>query len=142
MTTPLTGGCLCGAVRYECAAEPVVSGICHCRDCQKTTGSDHLAVLAVPKAALEATGDLRYFDTPAESGATSSRGVCPLCGSTVLSRTTSLPELMMISAGSLDDVERFTPGMHVFTRSATSWDLMDPGLPSFPELPDLTQIGQ
>lgn len=140
MTPSLTGGCLCGAVRYETTAEPVVSGICHCRDCQKTTGSGSMAVLAVPRADLRATGELRYFDTQAESGATSSRGFCPVCGSTVLSSTTSFPELIVIAAGTLDEVERFAPAMHIFTRSAAPWDAMDPRLPSFPMLPDLQQL--
>lgn len=136
MAPPLAGGCLCGAVRYECTAEAVISGLCHCRDCQKTTGSGNMAVLAVPRAALRATGELRYFDTQAESGATSSRGFCPICGSTVLSSTTSFPELIVIAAGTLDEVERFAPTMHIFTRSAATWDAMDPRLPGFATLPD------
>ncbi len=54
--TNLTGGCLCGAVRYECAAEPLFIGNCHCRDCQRSTGSAYVPALAVPARALKITG--------------------------------------------------------------------------------------
>ena len=57
MATPFTGGCACGAVRYECAAEPVMTGNCHCRDCQKATGGAFVPALAVPTAALKITGE-------------------------------------------------------------------------------------
>jgi hypothetical protein len=52
MKVPFTGGCLCGAIRYECSAEPIVMGNCHCRDCQRATGSAFAAALLVPRNAV------------------------------------------------------------------------------------------
>ncbi len=52
----LTGGCLCGQVRYSANAEPMFAGVCHCRDCQKETGSAFNTVIAVPQAALSIQG--------------------------------------------------------------------------------------
>ena len=61
MPTPFSGGCACGAIRYECSAEPLLPLNCHCRDCQRASGSAYAAVLAVPVAAFTLTkGDLKY----------------------------------------------------------------------------------
>jgi hypothetical protein len=73
MPTPFTGGCACGALRYECSAEPVLSWKCHCRDCQHASGSAFCAVLYVPKEALRITGEDKYYDVQGESGNTVSR---------------------------------------------------------------------
>ena len=62
ISVPFTGGCACGAIRYECSAEPVLSFNCYCRDCQRATGSAHAAVLLVPKDALRLTqGTPTYY---------------------------------------------------------------------------------
>jgi hypothetical protein len=81
MTTPLTGGCTCGAVRYECAAESVMAFNCHCRDCQRATGGAYVPAVVVPRNALRVTGEVRYFGVRGESGQILNRGFCPHCGS-------------------------------------------------------------
>jgi len=58
MANTLTGACLCGAVRYECSAQPLMSGNCHCRDCQKSSGGGFVAVLAVSAASLKIQGQV------------------------------------------------------------------------------------
>jgi hypothetical protein len=52
MKIPFTGGCMCGAIRYECSTEPLAMGICHCRDCQRATGSAFAAALMLPRNAV------------------------------------------------------------------------------------------
>lgn len=81
MKIPFTGGCLCGAVRYECSARPVFMGNCHCRDCQRTTGTAYVAAVLVPREAVAITGEVKQFDVKADSGQTFSRRFCPDCGS-------------------------------------------------------------
>src|SRR5438552_18015421 len=84
MTPPFSGGCACGAVRYECSAEPIVMFKCHCRDCQRITGGPFSAVVYVPRAAFKLTrGSLRYYATPSESGGHNKRGFCAECGSRI-----------------------------------------------------------
>jgi hypothetical protein len=59
MKIPFTGGCMCGAIRYECAAEPIAMGLCHCRDCQYATGSAFAAALISLCSAVTITGSLK-----------------------------------------------------------------------------------
>jgi hypothetical protein len=65
MAVPFSGGCACGAIRYQCSAEPAFSWNCHCRDCQRASGSAFCPVLYVPRAALTITGQSRYYDVKA-----------------------------------------------------------------------------
>lgn len=134
MKIPFTGSCLCGAVRYECSAEPIVMGNCHCRDCQKATGTAFAAAILVPRQAVTIAGEVKYYDVKGDSGGIVSRGFCPICGSRLFGKP-SIPELMGIMAGSLDDPSEFQPGMDFYTASAQPWDYMNPDLPKFAKLP-------
>ncbi|MBI4490563.1 MAG: GFA family protein [Deltaproteobacteria bacterium] len=135
MDTSFTGGCICGAVRYECSAEPIMTGNCHCRDCQKAGGGAFAPALAVPTVALKITGEVKYYGTKGDSGQTVSRGFCPNCGARLLGKSKGMPDLTIILAGSLDDPGGFRPGMDIYTASAQPWDYMNPDLPKFPKMP-------
>lgn len=135
MAKKFTGGCICGGVRYECTAEPVMTGNCHCRDCQKAGGSAFAPALAVPAVALKVTGEVKYYDKKADSGQTVSRGFCPACGARLFGKPKAMPDLTVILAGSLDDPSWFRPAMDVFTASAQPWDCMNPDLPKFSRMP-------
>ena len=130
-----SGSCQCGAVRYECAVEAVFTGNCHCRDCQKATGGAYVPVLAVPADALKITGDVKYYDSRADSGHTFSRGFCPNCGARLFGKSSGMPAIIAITAGSLDDPGRFKPAIDFYTSSAQPWDHMNPQLPKFPKQP-------
>ena len=93
MSSPFSGGCACGAVRYECTAEPVFSWNCHCRDCQRASGSAFCPVSYVPKTALSSTGAVAYYEVQAESGRAVRRGFCPQCGAPVFILAELVPEL-------------------------------------------------
>jgi hypothetical protein len=136
MATPFTGGCMCGAVRYECSAEPLFSLNCHCRDCQRETGSAFAPILAVLKAAFMLTqGTPKYLDIVADSGQTTRRAFCAACGSHLFGEPGSAPDIVTIRAGSLDDPSRFRPRLDIYTASAQPWDSMNPELPKFPKMP-------
>ncbi|AVH63739.1 MULTISPECIES: GFA family protein [unclassified Nostoc] len=134
MKVPFTGGCLCGNIRYECSAEPIVMGNCHCRDCQRATGSAFASALLIPRAAVTIAGEVKYYEVIGDSGATVGRGFCPNCGSRLFSKPPNL-ELIGILAGSLDDPSWFQPGMDFYTASAQPWDYMNPDLPKFTKMP-------
>jgi hypothetical protein len=138
MATPFTGGCMCGAVRYECSAEPLVTANCHCRDCQRSSGSLFATVLLVPQAAVQVTGDVRWFDVKADSGNMASRGFCPTCGSPLFGRPSGMPvALLGIRVTSLDNPSLYRPSMDIYTDSAQPWDYMNPDLPKVPKMPQM-----
>jgi hypothetical protein len=61
----ITGGCLCGRVRYTVTGEPAFSGLCHCRNCQRYTGSAFEALIAFPAASVSVQGELKAYDDTA-----------------------------------------------------------------------------
>ncbi|MEM9470466.1 MAG: GFA family protein [Pseudomonadota bacterium] len=130
----IEGGCLCGKIRYTCAEE-AGGGHCHCNDCRKTSGTGHCSHMIVPEAGFDVTGDLRFFDKPADSGNMVSRGFCPDCGSAVYSTNSGVPGMVFVRASSLDDPDNFKPQMRVYTDRAAAWDHMDAALPGFATMP-------
>ena len=134
MAARYEGGCLCGAVRYSCSADPVATVNCHCRDCQMTSGSSHISGFVVPAAAFEMTGEVTWYGTRAESGGLSKRAFCPTCGATLFGRPEGA-ELMFIHAVTLDDPSWYKPAIDIFTASAQPWEVMDPALPKFEKMP-------
>jgi hypothetical protein len=134
MAIKFTGGCLCGAVRYECSAAPIAMGNCHCRDCQRATGTAYASGLLVPQSAVTITGEVKYYEVIGDSGNIVGRGFCPNCGSRLFSKP-PIPEFMGIMAGSLDDPSWFRPTMDIYTASAQPWDYMNPDLPKIAKMP-------
>ena len=134
MKIPFAGGCMCGNIRYECSAEPIIMGNCHCRDCQRSTGTAYAAAILVPSDAVSISGDVKYYDVTGDSGATNGRGFCPNCGSRLFSKP-PIAKFMGIYAGSLDDPSWFQPGMDFYTASAQPWDYLNPDLPKFAKMP-------
>ncbi len=127
MTLPLTGGCLCGAVRYSISAPPRFQFHCHCRDCQRHSGTGHTSRMAVTLETLTVTGELRWFRVTGDNGSGLLRGFCPTCGSAVVNEPERLPDLRMISAGTLDDPSQFSPVKSLYPERAPPWDVVIPG---------------
>lgn len=134
--TGFKGGCLCGAVRYESAAEPVLTGHCQCVDCRKSSGSGHCTHAAVPAAGFVVAGAVKLYDRPADSGNLVSRAFCPECGAPLFSRNAGIPGMVFVRASSLDDPEILSPGMVVYASRAVSWDRIGGELPTFATMPD------
>lgn len=135
-TQGFSGGCLCGAVRYESAAPPQFVGQCHCEDCRKTSGTDHATNLMVPEDDFTLTGTVKVYARPADSGNVVSRGFCPECGTPLTLTNSATPGKIFVRASSLDDLEIAKPHMVVFASRAPSWRPLDPDIPAFDEMPD------
>lgn len=141
MGTPFSGGCACGAIRYQCAADPAFSWRCHCRDCQRVSGSAFCPVMYVPKTALTISGVVTYYQVTAESGNLVRRGFCPTCGSPVFILAELVPDLQGLWAASLDDPSQFQPQVDVWTGSAQGWDwLTSSTLPHIEKAPTEEQF--
>src|SRR5262245_2763115 len=119
MQTPFTGGCACGAIRYICNAEPLLALNCHCRDCQRASGTAFAAIMRVPAAAFTVTkGSPKFYAATGNSGNTVNRGFCPECGSPLFSRLSGMPDIVGVRVGSLDEPGPYRPTMDIFVASA------------------------
>lgn len=135
MAGSFTGGCLCGAVRYSCAAEPMMAGHCHCEDCRRSSGTGHSSHIAVSDSGVTLSGETKGYARPADSGNMVTRHFCPDCGAPVFSSNAGMPGTIFLRVSSLDDLEAFKPQMHVYASRAASWDLPSDGLPAFDVMP-------
>jgi hypothetical protein len=133
----ITGGCLCGAVRYEIEAEPLVVRTCWCTDCQKFAAGSATVNVVFPAEAVHLEGDLRDFASTADSGSAMHRGFCPTCGTPVTTGSEARPHLIGIRAGTLDDPELGRPQVTIWTSSAPSWAPIDPTIPQEAKQPNL-----
>ena len=137
MSAPYTGGCACGAVRYEATAEPVFSNHCQCRDCRMRSGTGHGSYLTFAmRAAVRITGNASAWRVAGDSGNAKSHCFCPVCGTPVYLTFAAMPEAIAVHAGSLDDPERFRPTVVTYGIRALAWDRMDPALTTFERMPD------
>ena len=139
MAQTLTGGCLCGAVRYKITGDLIFSGKCYCEDCRKGGSTGHSSVLAVPEATVSITGKLTEFKKNGSSGQPITRRFCPVCGSRISAMATVMPGVMMITASTLDEPEKFVTQMSVFASRAPRGDQPPAGAPAFPEMPPQQQ---
>jgi hypothetical protein len=130
----LKGSCRCGKVGYTTSADPVFVGVCHCKSCQKSTGSAYATVVAVPTAALTVTGITKRFDDMGDTGQPTHRDFCPECGSTVTQSADVMAGITMLPVGSLDDPASVKPAMQIYCDSAMAWAPI-PGMQSFPKMP-------
>jgi hypothetical protein len=130
----MTGGCLCGSVRYACESDPLMCVTCHCKNCQKQAGSSLSVIVMVPETAVSHEGELTTYNDTGDSGATVRRQFCPACGSPVFTRVDSPPGMMFIKAGTLDDTSILKPQFHCYAKSKQDWvDLGD--IPAFETVP-------
>lgn len=131
----LTGGCLCGAVRYWTAAAPELQGLCHCRSCQRLSGGGHVGFLCFPREAVTVEGGVKVYASTGGSGLPAERHFCSICCGALFGFSEVIPGKINIYAGSLDDPSRFAPQLAIFTASRAPWDRGSIGLPSFATLP-------
>jgi hypothetical protein len=128
----IVGGCLCGTIRYATDAEPALTCVCHCTNCQRQTGTAFSILVAVPKGSLKIQGDtLGAVETVGESGQGVTRRFCRKCGSPILSEVAATPALDWVKAGTLDDTSWLQPQMNIWCDSAQSWVKIDDRLPQF-----------
>jgi hypothetical protein len=132
-----TGGCQCGAVRYEVHGEPVVLYACHCMECQKQSASAFGLSMVVRKEDFAlVVGEPRRWRRTAESGRTVTCHFCGDCGSRVYHNSSRGPEFVNVKAGSLDDTSWLRPAGHLWTKSAQPWVEIPADLPCFEGQPD------
>jgi len=136
MSKRYTGGCACGAIRYETSGEPIVELHCQCRDCQKRSGTGHGSYLTFRnRAEATTTGDAKTWRVAGDSGNEKIHAFCPTCGTPVYLTFAAAPDIFVIHAASLDDPSLFSPRMITYTIRGHAWDTVDPSLHKFERMP-------
>jgi hypothetical protein len=122
MTRHLTGRCLCGAVSYEFDGKPLATLVCHCEDCQRSTGSAFSVVVCVRSESLKIDGELASIETTGtDTGEPRERRFCPRCGSPILTVAAEFPGISILKAGTLDDRSWLAPTVEAWRGSAQPW---------------------
>lgn len=133
---PIAGGCLCGQLRYQIAAEkPLVARVCWCRDCQYLAAGSGTVNAMFPKSAMTSTGERKVYVSQADSGAKMHRTFCPNCGTPVFSEAEPRPDFVIVRVGTFDDPEIGKPIGTIWTKSAPSWACIDEDLPKVERQP-------
>jgi len=133
MTDDLKGRCACGAVRYRLASAPMFVHCCHCRDCQRETGSAFVlnALIEADRVTL-LSGNLEPVAVPTNSGRPHEFHRCPSCKVAVWSVYGGAgPKLRFVRVGTLDDPAAVAPDVHIYVRSKLPWVALPEGVPSF-----------
>ena len=136
---PLTGGCGCGQVRFRIETTPIITHCCHCRLCQKASGSafrintmietDRLTILEGEPQPFQGKASMKVLK-------------CPACGLSLWSHHPDLGDtIALVGVGLLDDAESLAPEAHYFTRSRHPWVTLPPGVPAFEERGDPGKAG-
>jgi hypothetical protein len=123
MSDTRSGGCLCGAVRYEARWPPLMVATCSCKNCQKQAGSALSIIAVLPRDGLSVTGELTTYNDHGETGNDVLRRFCGRCGSPVITDTPAAAEqgIIFIKAGTLDEASDLAPSVHYWTCSAQGW---------------------
>lgn len=136
MRSTLEGGCQCGAVRYRIKGEPVSLVVCHCKECQRQSGSAFGMSLIVRTTEFALTGNVSIYRRVADSGNGVKCAFCPTCGTRVYHEPERMSGMAVnVRAGTLDDTSALKPAAHVWTRSKQTWFEIPPGVPHFDEQP-------
>lgn len=145
MELPLRGGCVCGAIRYEISREPLRVYACHCKDCQRFTGSAFAIGVVVLAEAFQLRGpDTRLVPNGITEGGRRKRlSACPECGTRLFGdlRPDRRYKGMVraVLGGTLDDTSWLRPTIHVWTRSAQPWVILPDGCTVYERSPQATQ---
>ena len=126
------GGCSCGTVRYRLLREPMFVHCCHCRDCQRQTGTAFVLNALIETDQLEMLqGEIVQSSLPTDSGRPHAIGRCSVCGCAVWSEYGGLATLRFVRVGTLDEPHLLPPNVHIYVRSKLPWVQLPAGVPAF-----------
>ena len=137
MAEELTGRCSCGAIRYRLRGAPLFVHCCHCKDCQRQTGSAFVLNALIEADRVEVlSGAPEPITMPTESGRPHDIYRCPACKIAVWSTYGGRPQIRFVRVGTLDEPDRLPPDIHIFTGSKQPWVVLPQGTPAVAEYYD------
>lgn len=137
----LQGGCTCRAIRYRMTSGPLFVHCCHCRWCQRETGSAFALNAMIEADRVELLcGEPEIVNTPSQSGRGQKIARCPICRIAVWSNYAGAGDaIRFMRVGTLDEPDRLPPDIHIFTASKQPWVILPPDTPAVPEFYRLSE---
>ena len=137
----MEGGCTCRGVRYRMTAPSMMTHCCHCRWCQRETGSAFVINAIVETTTLEVIGQIEMIDTPSNSGNGQKIARCPKCHVALWSHYARRgTALAFVRVGTLDNPDAVAPDVHIFTSSKQPWIRLPEGVRSFAEFYNVPEV--
>ncbi len=141
LSSDLSGGCACGQVRYRLEAAPMYVHCCHCKDCQRQTGTAFvLNALIETNHLTQSGGEVRLFGMPTDSGQPHNVARCVACGTALWSHYGGREVLSFVRVGTLDEPASLPPDIHIYTRSKLPWIALPPDVPAVAEYYDSKKL--
>jgi hypothetical protein len=122
----------CSTLRYAVAGDPLNTAICHCKGCQRQTGSAFSIVVAVPRGSLSMDGSVATYEITGDNGAITRRYFCAKCGSPIAIDPATIPAVTFLSVGTLDETSWVKPQAQLWCESAQSWVHLSDETRNFP----------
>ena len=139
MAKHLSGGCRCGRVRYECAADSIAMSFCYCRDCQMSSGSAFGSFVLIPPGTMQLrSGQPKRYAVKTDSGRTLTREFCAECGSPLFAWTENI---FAVTAASLDEPAGLQPSIAIWLDSAQPWAPIPDDIARFSKNPPISSTG-
>lgn len=135
MSDTVTGGCLCGAVRYAAQGEPRFAGYCFCNDCRRQSGGGYIGFMGYDPSEITITGAVLTHSHKLSDGRVADRNHCAACWSLVFGGIIGEADNHTIYAGSLDDPARFKPTIAINAREKAPWVVVPEGIAVFDRMP-------
>lgn len=126
---------MCGAVKVAVDGPALRMAQCHCRDCQRASGSGHMSILFIPEEYVSISGETTAYATTTDSGNTYTRNFCPHCGSRMFGDNTLRPGVVAIPVGIFENRNWFKANAVVYCRNRDDWDKSDESVPNFDTMP-------
>ncbi len=141
-TETFEGGCTCRHIRYRLASRPLFVNCCHCRWCQRDSGTAFAMNAMIEAERVECLGgEVEVIDTPTLSGKGQKISRCPKCSIAVWSNYSGAgPTVRFVRVGTLDEPDRLPPDVHIFTLSKQPWVVLPAGVPAVDEYYDRNEL--
>jgi len=136
MTEKMTGGCQCGAIRYEITGAPKRTVVCHCTDCQRQSGAAFGMTLLVAEDGFRIVqGEVKTWASTSSTGRGKLGAFCPDCGTRIYHKPEWRKGTYSIKPGTLDDTSDLKPDMHLWTSSKQPWVIIPEGVEAYEKQP-------
>lgn len=138
MKLPASGSCQCGNVKYEVTVEPLLTAVCHCKDCQKLSTSAFSISMILNRSGFKIlSGELKNWERPTAVGGIAVCWFCPDCGNRIFHENPEMPNVIRLKPGTLEDTSVLEPQVHVWTCREQQWLSRFTDLPKFERQPDV-----